>query len=103
MREGIAWLPADTPVCFSAVVAEPFRTSYIRKGMELTKGRIVDGTGQAAVNFFNQNYVRKPSSRDRLIFFTDPYGGRVPPVYGKPRLEREGHISSQEAFSRSIL
>ena len=36
VREGIAWLPADTPVCFSAVVAEPFRTSYIRKGMELT-------------------------------------------------------------------
>lgn len=32
VREGIAWLPADTPVCFAAVVAEPFRTSYIRKG-----------------------------------------------------------------------
>lgn len=35
-----------------AVVAEPFRTSYIRKGMELTKGRIVDGTGQAAGYIF---------------------------------------------------
>lgn len=43
---------ADTPVCFAAVVAEPFRTSYIRKGMELTKGRIVDGTGQAAGYIF---------------------------------------------------
>ncbi len=48
VREGIAWLPADTPVCFSAVVAEPFRTSYIRKGMELTKtdrGRYRPGGG----------------------------------------------------------
>ena len=44
VREGIAWLPADTPVCFAAVVAEP------------------------------------------LFFLRDPYGGRVPPVYGKPRL-----------------
>lgn len=32
VREGIARLPADTPVCFAAVVAEPFRTSYIPQG-----------------------------------------------------------------------
>ena len=69
VREGIAWLPADTPVCFAAVVAEPFRTSYIRKGMELTKGRIVDGTGQAAVTFFNQNYVRKALQPGQTYFF----------------------------------
>ena len=76
VREGIAWLPADTPVCFAAVVAEPFRTSYIRKGMELTKGRIVDGTGQAAVTFFNQNYVRKALQPGQTYFFTGPLRGK---------------------------
>lgn len=87
VREGIAWLPADTPVCFAAVVAEPFRTSYIRKGMELTKGRIVDGTGQAAVTFFNQNYVRKALQPGQTYFFYGTLTGEgYRPVYGKPRL-----------------
>ena len=91
VREGIAWLPADTPVCFSAVVAEPFRTSYIRKGMELTKGRIVDGTGQAAVTFFNQNYVRKALQPGQTYFF---YGTLTGEGYRRsmvnPAFEREG-------------
>lgn len=91
MREGIAWLPADTPVCFAAVVAEPFRTSYIRKGMELTKGRIVDGTGQAAVTFFNQNYVRKALQPGQTYFF---YGTLTGEGYRRsmvnPAFEREG-------------
>ena len=58
LRESIAACPLEEPVCFSALVAEPFRTSYVRRGMELTKGRIVDGTGQVEVTFFNQSYVR---------------------------------------------
>ena len=91
VREGIAWLPADTPVCFAAVVAEPFRTSYIRKGMELTKGRIVDGTGQAAVTFFNQNYVRKALQPGQTYFF---YGTLTGEGYRRsmvnPAFEREG-------------
>ncbi|MBR3752131.1 MAG: hypothetical protein IKK50_03255 [Ruminiclostridium sp.] len=37
VRENIWTLPLEEPVCFAAMVAEPFRTSYIRKGMELTK------------------------------------------------------------------
>ena len=91
VREGIARLPADTPVCFAAVVAEPFRTSYIRKGMELTKGRIVDGTGQAAVTFFNQNYVRKALQPGQTYFF---YGTLTGEGYRRsmvnPAFEREG-------------
>ena len=39
-------------MCFAAVVAEPFRTSRVRGGMELTKGRVVDATGQLALTFF---------------------------------------------------
>ena len=59
VRENIWTLPLEEPVCFAAMVAEPFRTSYIRKGMELTKGRVVDGTAQVDVTFFNQSYVSK--------------------------------------------
>lgn len=51
--------PADTPVCFRAVVAEPFQTSYPRRGMELTKGVAVDHTGKVYITFFNQTYVRR--------------------------------------------
>ena len=58
LRGSIASLPLDEPVCFSALVAEPFRASHIRRGMELVKGRVVDGTGQVDVTFFNQSYVR---------------------------------------------
>jgi len=54
----IAHLPTDEPVCFAALVAEPFRTSYVRRGMELTQGRIVDGSSTVYVTFFNQSYVR---------------------------------------------
>lgn len=58
VRPDIASLPVDEPVCFSALVAEPFRTNYVRRGMELTRGRVVDGTGQVDVTFFNQSYLR---------------------------------------------
>ena len=43
VHRGIASLPLEELVCFAAMVAEPFRTSYVRRGMELTRGRIVDG------------------------------------------------------------
>ena len=32
LRESIAALPLEEPVCFAAVVAEPFRTSRVRGG-----------------------------------------------------------------------
>ena len=53
VRENIWTLPLEEPVCFAAMVAEPFRTSFIRKGMDLTKGRVVDGTAQVDITFFN--------------------------------------------------
>lgn len=59
VQEAIASLPQEAPVCFAAMVTESFRTSRIRKGMELTKGRIADHTAQVDVTFFNQTYVQK--------------------------------------------
>lgn len=69
VRENIASLPIGEPVCFAAVAAEPFRTSYIRKGMELTKGRVVDGTGQVELTFFNQSYVRQALRPGETYYF----------------------------------
>ena len=89
--EDIAHLPADTPVCFAAMVAEPFRTSYIRRGMELTKGKIVDATGQVLVTFFNQNYVRQALHPGQTYYFYGKltgYGARRQMV--SPKFEPEG-------------
>lgn len=94
LREGIALLPTDTPVCFSAMVAEPFRTNYIRRGMELTKGRIVDGTGQVQVTFFNQNYVRQALHPGETYYFYGKLtgtGARRQMV--SPQFEPEGQHS----------
>lgn len=55
----IASLPLGVPVCFQAMVAEPFRTSYVRRGMVLTKGRVVDDSGQVELTFFNLPYAGK--------------------------------------------
>lgn len=92
VREGIALLPLEEPVCFPALVAEPFRTSYIRKGMELTKGRLVDGTGQVAVTFFNQSYVAKALHPGETYYFYGKLSGAgLHRQMTNPVFEREGH------------
>ena len=40
------------------MVAEPPRRSYVRKGLELTKVRVVDVHGSMEITFFNQGYVK---------------------------------------------
>ena len=49
VRHDISALPLEEPVCFAALVAEPFRTSHIRKGMDITQGRVVDGSASVYV------------------------------------------------------
>lgn len=51
--------PAEEAVCVSAMVAEVPKLSHIRKGLNVTKVKIVDGSGAAQVTFFNQDYVRQ--------------------------------------------
>ncbi len=57
-RSDIRSAPADAPVCISALVAEVPRLSRIRKGLEITKVKVVDGAGAMEVSFFNQSYVK---------------------------------------------
>ena len=95
--------PADLPVCVAAMVADAPSVSRIRKGLNVTKCRIVDHTGSAQVTFFNQDYVRhalqagqsyifygKLEAMGRHRQFTNPvferedktrFTGRIMPVY----------------------
>ncbi|MCI5500110.1 MAG: ATP-dependent DNA helicase RecG [Clostridiales bacterium] len=100
VREGIATLPAEEPVCFSALVAEPFRTSYIRRGMELTKGRIVDGTGQVDVTFFNQSYVRQALQVGETYYF---YGKLTGAGYRRQMASPYFEKAGQASFTGGIM
>ncbi len=62
--------PEEVPVCFKAMVIEGFRTSHVRRGMELSKGRVADQGSQVSVTFFNQGYVTKQLKEgDEYIFY----------------------------------
>ena len=80
------------PVGVTAMVAEPPRLSRIRKGLELTKVRLVDDTGAATAVFFNQGYVRQallPGQSYRFYGRVERAGGGLQMV--NPVFEREGH------------
>jgi len=99
----IAQAPVGEPVCVRAMVAERPRFSPIRRGLTVTKCRIVDDSGAAEVTFFNQEYVSRALIQgESYIFFgrvegwgsrrqmTNPvferadrarFTGRIMPVY----------------------
>ena len=54
----IADAPPDAPVCVPALVASAPQFSRIRKGLEVTKVKVVDAAAAMSVTFFNQAYVR---------------------------------------------
>ena len=91
VRRRIADLPLEEPVCFAALVAEPFRTSHIRKGMDITQGRIVDGTAAIYVTFFNQSYIRNALQTGETYHFYGQItrnGQRL--QMSNPHFEKEG-------------
>lgn len=69
--------PENEACCISAVVAEQAVTSYIRRGMELTKVRVVDGAGQLFITFFNQTYVRNSLTPGETFIFYGTEIGRA--------------------------
>ena len=50
--------PTDTPVCVKALVAAPPSATFVRRGLELLKLRVVDETGSLEITYFNQNYLK---------------------------------------------
>ena len=91
VRTDVASLPLEEPVCFAAMVAEPFRTSYVRRGVDLTKGRVVDDASSVWVTFFNQPYIRNALHPGETYHFYGRLtrsGGRLQIV--NPHFEKEG-------------
>ena len=54
----IAGAVEGEPVCIKAMVAETPRLSRIRKGLDITKVKVVDEVNAMTVTFFNQSYVK---------------------------------------------
>ena len=99
----LADAPRDRPCCVTAMVADPPRVSYIRRGLSLVKVRAVDDTGAVSITFFNQDYIREVmrvgesyvfygvvERQGNLFAMTNPvferegaarFTGRIMPVY----------------------
>ena len=50
-------LEVDKSACFKAMVMNTPHTSHIRKGLDLTRVQIADGTARLTVTFFNNKYA----------------------------------------------
>ncbi len=84
--------PVDTPVCVKAMIATPPVNSFIRRGMELLKLRVVDDSGAMDITYFNQSYLRNQLQPGESYIF---YGkisemGRHRSMTN-PAFEREGN------------
>ena len=87
----IAEAQVDESVCVAAMVAEEPRYSYVRKGMELLKLRIVDGASSMDVTFFNQSYLRNTLQRgESFIFYGKVEGSPLRKSMINPKFEPAG-------------
>ena len=69
-------LPEET-ACIHAMVATEPVLNRIRRGLDLVKFRIVDGSGSAEVTFFNQSYVKNQITRGESYVFYGRVGGSL--------------------------
>ena len=59
----IAGAPLDQPVCVEVMLAEEPRLMNIRRGLDVTRMKVVDHTSAMLVSFFNQGYLRQALHR----------------------------------------
>lgn len=76
----IASAPEGESVCIPAMVAETPRLSRIRKGLDITKVKVVDDFTSMTVIFFNQSYVKDALRPARAMFFTARWRGTAAPA-----------------------
>ncbi|MGN0967840.1 MAG: ATP-dependent DNA helicase RecG, partial [Oscillospiraceae bacterium] len=96
----IASAPEGESVCMRAMVAETPRLSRIRKGLEITKVKVVDDFTSMTVTFFNQSYVKdalRPG--ESYIFYGKAEGYGRARQMTNPVFEREG----AERFTGRIM
>ncbi len=75
----ISQLETDVPACFRATVISAPRGAHVRKGLDITKLTVGDGSSRLQLIFFNQNYsAEKLQYGKRYVFYgtlhTDLYG-----------------------------
>ena len=59
----IAEAPVGEPCCVRVMAAEEPRSMHIRRGLDVTRLKVVDGASAMLVTFFNQGYVRQALHR----------------------------------------
>ena len=87
----IALAPEGENVCICAMVAETPRLSRIRKGLDITKVKVVDEVNAMTVTFFNQSYVKdalRPG--ETYIFYGKVEGFGRSRQMNNPVFEKEG-------------
>lgn len=87
----IAQAPEGENVCICAMVAETPRLSRIRKGLDITKVKVVDEVNAMTVTFFNQSYVKdalRPG--ETYIFYGKVEGFGRARQMNNPVFEKEG-------------
>lgn len=79
--------PLGEKVCVSALAAERPVLSYIRKGMELVKLRVVDNSGTPLPHLLQPVLSEKflPAWGGVCVLWGDP-GAGLPPLYGQSGL-----------------
>ena len=82
-RAAIGALVPDVPACFEAMVISQPTTAALRRGMELTRVRVADETGQLTLTWFNQPYRQK-----QLVY------GQSYIFYGAVRSDHPGQMAN---------
>lgn len=82
-RAAIGALVPDVPACFEAMVISQPTTAALRRGMELTRVRVADETGQLTLTWFNQPYRQK-----QLVY------GQNYIFYGAVRSDHPGQMAN---------
>ncbi|MCL2819228.1 MAG: ATP-dependent DNA helicase RecG [Oscillospiraceae bacterium] len=77
-------------VCVRAMAADKPRLSHIRKGLDLTKLRVVDDNASLEITFFNQPFVKDAIKQgETYIFFGKISGSLLRPEMNSPIFERD--------------
>jgi ATP-dependent DNA helicase RecG len=75
--------------CVRAMAAQPVRSTRIRKGLEISRLRVVDESGAMELTFFNQSYVKNSIKQGQTyIFFGKVEGNLLRREMNNPSLRR---------------
>jgi len=68
-------LEVDVPACFKAMVMNSPRTAHIRKGLDITKVQVADGTARLNLTFFNRKFAAEQLQYGKEYIFYGALSG----------------------------